>query len=71
MIVIMFIFGLATTIRVNVGFVYLMELLPKRLQKNYASAYNTQEALILVLGTLYYWFVDKHWVYFSLIGFFL
>ena len=31
MIVVMFVFGMATTIRVNVGFVYMMELFPKRL----------------------------------------
>ena len=30
MIVVTFVFGLATTIRVNVGFVYMMELMPKR-----------------------------------------
>ena len=69
MIAITFMFGLATTIRVNVGFVYMMELMPKRLQGFYSSAYNTLEGSVLLLATLYFWFVSKHWFYFSLIGF--
>ena len=48
MIVVMFMFGMATTIRVNVGFVYMMELMPKRNQSFYSSAYNTFEGTILL-----------------------
>ena len=62
-------FGFATTIRVNVGFVYMMELMPKRLQNFYASSYNTLEGSVLLLGTLYFWFVSKDWIYFTMIGF--
>mmetsp|Transcript_40669 Transcript_40669/g.53345 ORF Transcript_40669/g.53345 Transcript_40669/m.53345 type:complete len:141 (+) Transcript_40669:476-898(+) len=69
MIVVTFLFGLATTIRVNVGFVYMMELMPRRLQSNYASAYNTMEGSILLLATLYFWFISRHWIYFTLFGF--
>ena len=69
MIVVTFVFGLATTIRVNVGFVYMMELMPKRNQSFYASTYNTFEGAILLLATLYFWFVSRHWIYFTLIGF--
>ena len=69
MIVICFLFGMATTCRLNVGFVYLMELMPKRLQGSYGSTYNTFEGTILLLGTFYFWFVSKDWFYFTLIGF--
>ena len=69
MIFITFLFGLATTIRMNVGFVYLMELIPRRNQSFYASIYNAQEASQLFIATLYFWFVSKHWIYFTLIGF--
>ena len=69
MIFITFLFGLATTIRMNVGFVYLMELIPRRSQSFYASIYNAQEASQLFIATLYFWFVSKHWIYFTLIGF--
>lgn len=69
MICVTFVFGLCTTIRVNIGFVYIMEMMPKRNQTFYASAYNCQEGSILFMGTLYFWFVSKDWIYFSLIGF--
>ena len=71
MIVITTAFGMMTTLRVNIGFVYMMELMPKRLQSFYASTYNTFEGSILFLGTLYFWFVSKHWIYFTMIGFIL
>ena len=48
MIVVMLVFGMATTIRINIGFVYMMELMPKRNQSFYSSAYNFFEATILL-----------------------
>jgi len=69
MICITLLFGLFTTIRVNVGYVYMMELMPKRLQSNFSSAYNTLEGSILLIGTLYYWYISKHWMYYAMIGF--
>ena len=71
MIMVSFVFGLATTIRLNIGFVYMMELMPKRNQTFYGSIYIVLEGLILLLGTLYFWFVSKQWIYFTLFGFFL
>ena len=71
MIMVTFTFGLVTTIRINIGFVYLMELLPKRNQTSYGSIYIVLEGLVLLLATLYFWFVNKHWIYFVLIGFVL
>ena len=69
MIVVTFCFGLVTTIRVNVGFVYMMELMPKRLQGFYSAGYNTMEGSVLLLATIYFWFISTHWIYFSLFGF--
>ena len=37
MIVVLFVVGMATALRTDVGFVYLMELVPKRNQVFYAS----------------------------------
>ena len=69
MIVITFVFGLMTTIRVNVGFVYMMELMPKRKQTFYATIYNIVEGTCLLYGTVYFWFISKDWIYFTSIGF--
>ena len=69
MICIWFSFGLLTSLRTNVGYVYLMELLPRKAQTPVTSGWNVQEALIYVLGTLYFWKVSTHWIYFTLVGF--
>lgn len=69
MIVVTTIFGMMTTIRVNIGFVYMMEMMPKRKQSFYASLYNTFEGTILLQGTIYFWFISKDWIYFTLFGF--
>ena len=68
MIVVMFVFGMATTIQVNVGFVYMMELSPKRLQSTYSSMYNIFDGTLLLQGTIYFWFISKDYRYFTLIG---
>lgn len=69
MIVVTTCFGLVTTARCNIGFVYMMELLPRRLQSNYSAGYNIIEGSVLLLGTFYFWFVCKDWIYFTLVGF--
>lgn len=69
MICIWFTFGLLTSLRTNVGYVYLMELLPKRVQTAVTSGWNVQESVIYVLGTLYFWKISTHWIYFTSIGF--
>lgn len=69
MIVVTTCFGMMTTVRINIAFVYMMELMPRRLQSNYCAAYNTIEGSILLLSTLYFWFVSNQWVYFSLFGY--
>jgi MFS family permease len=69
MIVIFFVIGLATTSRVDIGFVYMMELVPKRNQIFYASLYNIFEGSILLIATVYFWVISKDWFWFVMIGF--
>ena len=71
MIVITFVFGLMTTFRVNIGFVYMMELMPKSKQTFYATFYNIVDGSNLLTGTIYFWFISKDWIYFTMIGFVL
>lgn len=58
-----------SSIRVNIGYVYLMELMPKKAQTPVTSGRNVLEAFIFVLATLYFWQINKHWIYFVLIGY--
>ena len=60
--------GTMASLRVSVGYVYLMELLPNKAKTFITTIWCIQEAFISVFGTLYFWFVSKHWFYFGLIG---
>ena len=41
------------------------------MQSSYTAAYNTLESVVLPIGTLYFWFISNHWLYFTLFGFVL
>ena len=69
MLIIQFGTGMMSSIRVNIGYVYLMELMPKKMQTPVTSGRNVLEALIFVFATLYFWQINKHWIYFVLIGY--
>jgi len=69
MLFIMFSFGGLSAVRVGVGYVYLMEMLPRSKQTSVTSGWNTQEALIYVFATIYFWKISRHWFWFVLIGF--
>ena len=62
MILLVFVVGLANSIRMNIGFVYLMELIPKRLQGFYSAVNGNTEGIIPLVGTLYFWFLSNNWI---------
>ena len=68
MIAIWFLFGALSSVRMNIGYVYLMEMLPEKWQTPITSIWNVQEAFIYVLATLYFWKISTHWFYFVVIG---
>ena len=55
MIALWFTFGLFTSIRSTIGYVYLMELLPKKAQTPVTSIWNVQEGMIYVFAVIYFW----------------
>ena len=69
MVAMWFIMGTMNSFRSNIGYCYLMEMFPKRGQTYATSALNAQEAMIYILGTLYFWKISKHWFYFTSIGY--
>ena len=69
MILIIFCFGMNSSIRINVGFVYLMELMPKKKQTLAGTAWNIGEAFTYFIGTVYFWKINKNWEYISLVGY--
>ena len=56
MLVLSLCFGLLTSIRVNIGFIYMMEMLPKRSQAVLGSIWCAFEASIMLLASLYFIF---------------
>ena len=62
--------GTMASLRVSVGYVYLMELLPKKAKTFVTTIWCVQEAFIYVFATIYFWVISKHWFYFGLIGYF-
>lgn len=71
MITIFFFFGMNASIRINVGFVYLMELMPKNKQTLAGTAWSIGEAMVYFIATIYFWKVSKDWQYIVLVGYFM
>ena len=69
MLVTIFCFGMLSSIRINVGYVYLQELMPRSRATFYGTLWNNCECAIYPLATIYFWKISKHWVYFSSIGY--
>ena len=61
MIFVLFAFGMNTSLRVNVGYIYVMELMPTRCHTLVGTIWNIGEACIYLIGTLYFWKVSKDW----------
>lgn len=62
-------FGMLSSIRVNIGFVYLMELVPKSYKAGMGSFWSVTEGSIYVLATLTFWLLTKDWHWFVSIGY--
>ena len=69
MIFVMFCFGMTTSIRINVGYVYLMELVPENKQTLIGTCWNIGEAMVYMIGTIYFWKISKDWYFVVLIGY--
>ena len=69
MLATIFCFGMLSSIRINVGYVYLLELMPKKRATFYGTLWNNCECVIYPLATIYFWQINKHWIYFTSIGY--
>ena len=69
MIIIQFIFGMESSIRVGIGYIYLIEFFPEEKKNMIGTFWNMLEGAVYLLGTIYFWLIDKHWLPFVMIGF--
>ncbi len=61
-------FGALSSIRVNIGYVYLMELLPKSAQTPVTTAWCIEDAVIYFIATMYFWKIGKQTIGFEIVG---
>ena len=71
MLVSVFIQGALNSVRVNIGYLYLLEMMPKHLQTSVGTIWGISDAATYLFATLYFWKVSKDWFYFVLFGYFL
>ena len=70
MITMMFFFGAFTSIRIAIGYIYVMELTPKKGQTLFGIIFCVVEGSILVWAILYFTMsVSKNWLYYAMIGY--
>ena len=69
MLMVMFLFGLLTTNRVNIGFIYFAEFMTKDGVQLFSTMYNIFEAMIGLEIAIYFLAISNNWVYFTLIGY--
>ena len=54
--------GTLCSLRINVGYIYLMELMPKRFQTTVGTVWNVVEAFEIMIGPLYFWQISHYWL---------
>lgn len=69
MIVVVFLFGLLTTHRVNIGFIYITEFTTKSGVTLFSTIYNLLEASIALEIAFYFLVMSNNWIYLSLVGY--
>lgn len=60
--------GMISTARVSIGFVYMMEFIPKENHAFLCTFFMIQAPFITLLATIYFAFISKHWFWFCSIG---
>ena len=63
-----FIFGGLSTVSLNIGFQYFMELIVKRERAWYATVYNIIDFSVYSQMVYYFLKISKHWFYFYGLG---
>ena len=61
MIAMTFCIGLASSLRLQVGFNYLIELFPKSHQVLAGTIYCVFDGIVYMITTLYFWKIDRDW----------
>ena len=69
MTVLFSLFGSVCSLIIQVGYVYLTELMPLSVQPLVTSLWSMQDATIYIVAVIYFSSISKHWIYYALIGY--
>lgn len=61
--VFLFAVGIFSCFRLNIGFIYGNEIIPRKYTKTVGSLYNTLDAGTMIMTALYFNYISKAWVY--------
>ena len=64
----MAVMGLMTSIRVMIGFIYMMEFFPKSRSVAIGTVSGLLGNMLNIFLPIYFWVISKHWLYYCLIG---
>ena len=67
--VVILLFGMSLPLQFTIGFIYLVELMPRSSQVLVSTIQNIVATLTVLFCALYFAFVSKHWLYYLLIGY--
>lgn len=68
-IVIMFLNGVCASGRASVGYLYMIELTPKKYHAYVGTVLSILNCLTTVFGCIYFRYISKHWIWLVLVGF--
>ena len=71
MLLTLFAFGLVSSSRAVVGWMYMMELIPIAEQDFMGTIFQGLNSSIYLVATLYFWWVNNDWFYFTAVGYLL
>jgi MFS family permease len=64
-----FFIGVFSTVRVNIGYPYMAELVGQKYRTAYGTLWSISEGLIFIYATIYFLQISTKWIYFTLIGY--
>ena len=71
MTVLFSLFGAVCSLIIQVGYVYLTEMVPTKIVAGLTSLWSIQDATIYICCVVYFAEISKHWFYYALIGYIL
>lgn len=69
MTAVIFMQGFLTSIRMNIGFLFMMEIMPRDAQTGFGTLMSIIDASTYLLATLYFFKISKEWSYFVFVGY--